>query len=81
MKIIKILKLKTNKHSNYLMTEFYQRIMLNHGNLIIPYENHENYENHKIPNDNNENHANPRISLENHTFFGQHRIPRENYKK
>ena len=69
----------TNK--NYLMTEFYSRIMRNHENLIISYENHEHYENHRIPNENNENHANLRISFENQQFVGEHRIPRENYKK
>ena len=50
MKIIKIFKLKQNKNKNYLKIEFFLRIMINHENLIIPYENHENYENHRIPN-------------------------------
>ena len=54
---------------------------MNHENRIIPYENHENYESHRIPNDSNENHKNPIISCENHTFFGEHIIPRENYKQ
>ena len=78
MKTIKILKLKKNK---YLMIEFYQRIIINNENLIIPCENHSNYEKHRIPNENNDNHENPRISFENQTFFGEHRIPREIYKK
>ena len=56
MKIINILKLKQNINKNYLMTELYLRIIINHKNLIIPYENHENYENHRIPNENNDNH-------------------------
>ena len=66
MKIIKILKFN-KKLKKYLITEFYQRIIRDNENHIIPYDNYENHENIRIPNEKNENHENLRISFENQT--------------
>ena len=69
MKIIKAWN--STKNQKYLITEFYQRIIINNENHIIQYDNYENHENYRIPNENNENHENLRIAFENQTLFGR----------
>ena len=59
--------------------EFYTKNQNNYENLWIPYDNHENHGNPRIPRDNNNNHENHAILWENHENHDNPKIPNEKH--
>ena len=62
---MKIIELNLKIMKIMIIQEFHARILQNHKNLRILWENHESIENLRIPYENHEIHENPRIPFEN----------------